>query len=232
MIFDATFKALSQIGDPRFRGVLLKGIGITIAMLLAFSAILVWGTGWIVGDSITLPWIGEITWVDNVVSWAMIPASLVLSTFLMVPVASAVTGLFLEDIAQAVEDRHYGALPPALRVPLSDAVKDSLGFLGTMAIANLVALIVYLIFIPFAPFIFWALNGFLLGREYFILAAMRRIGRLPAKQLWKKHILTIWAGGILMAIPLTVPLLNLLVPVIGAATFTHIYHRYHDREIT
>jgi uncharacterized protein involved in cysteine biosynthesis len=36
--------------------------------------------------------------------------------------------------------------------------------------------------------------------------------------------LTIWAAGILMAVPLSVPLLNLLVPVLGAATFTHITH--------
>ena len=36
-----------------------------------------------------------------------------LSVFLMVPVASAFTGFFLEDVAEAVEDRHYPA--PAAR---------------------------------------------------------------------------------------------------------------------
>jgi len=30
---------------------------------------------------------------------------------------------------------------------------------------------------------------------------------------------------VIMAVPLTVPVLNLLVPVIGAAAFTHLYHR-------
>ena len=28
-----------------------------------------------------------------------------------------------------------------------------------------------------------------------------------------------------MAAPLTVPILNLVVPVLGAATFTHLFHR-------
>ena len=224
MILEAFFKALGQMGDPRFRWVLLRAIAITVAAF-AFGALLVWGTGWLVGDSLTLPWIGEITWVDNVLSWAMVPVTLVLSVVLMVPVASAVTGLFLEEVAQAVEDRHYPHLGPAEPVSLSDTLRDSLGFLATMAIANIVALVLYLLFAPLAPFIFWGLNGFLLGREYFILAAMRRVGRTESKRLWRRHIAVIWAGGVLMAVPLSVPVVNLLVPVLGAATFTHIHHR-------
>ncbi len=224
MIFDAFFKAVGQMGDPRFRSVLLRGVGITVLVLFAFAALMVWGAGWLVGDSLTLPWIGTITWVDNVLSWAMVPVTMVASVFLMVPVASAVTGLFLEEVAQAVEDVHYPEAGRAASVPFSESVMDGLGFLGTMVLANLVALVLYLLFAPFAPFIFWGLNGFLLGREYFILAAMRRVGRVEAKRLWRRHLTTIWAGGVLMAMPLSVPVVNLLIPVLGAATFTHIFH--------
>ena len=224
MIFDAFFKAVGQMGDPRFRSVLLRGVGITVLVLFAFAALMVWGAGWLVGDSLTLPWIGTITWVDNVLSWAMVPVTMIASVFLMVPVASAVTGLFLEEVAQAVEDVHYPDAGHAASVPFSESVMDGLGFLGTMVLANVVALVLYLLFAPFAPFIFWGLNGFLLGREYFILAAMRRVGRVEAKRLWRRHLTTIWAGGVLMAMPLSVPVVNLLIPVLGAATFTHIFH--------
>ncbi|AUC53347.1 hypothetical protein CDO87_09115 [Sagittula sp. P11] len=224
MIFDAFFKAVGQMGDPRFRSVLLRGVGITVLVLFAFAALMVWGAGWLVGDSLTLPWIGTITWVDNVLSWAMVPVTMIASVFLMVPVASAVTGLFLEEVAQAVEDVHYPEAGRAASVPFSESVMDGLGFLGTMVLANVVALVLYLLFAPFAPFIFWGLNGFLLGREYFILAAMRRVGRVEAKRLWRRHLTTIWAGGVLMAMPLSVPVVNLLIPVLGAATFTHIFH--------
>ncbi len=232
MIFEAFFKALGQMGDPRFRGVLLRAIGITLLVLFGFSALMVWGAGWLVGDSLTLPWVGEITWVDNVLSWAMVPVTMVLSMVLMVPVASAVTGLFLEEVAQAVEDRHYPHLGPASPVSFAEGLQDSIGFLGTMALANLVALVLYVLFVPLAPFIFWGLNGFLLGREYFVLAAMRRVGRTAAKQLFRRHVATIWAGGVLMAMPLSVPLVNLLVPVLGAATFTHIFHRLTRADAT
>ena len=97
--------------------------------------------------------------------------------------------------------------------------------MGVLIGANLLALVLYLIFVPFAPLIFWALNGFLLGREYFQLVAMRRIGRVAAKQAFRAHMGQIWLAGGLMAVPLTIPLANLIVPVLGAATFTHLYHR-------
>ena len=126
---------------------------------------------------------------------------------------------------QAVEDKHYPDLPLVKGVPFSEALRDTISFLGVLIGANILALILYVVFAPLAPFIFWGLNGFLLGREYFTLAAMRRVGRVRARQLRSQHLLTIWVAGVLMAIPLSVPLINLLIPILGAATFTHIYHR-------
>ena len=143
----------------------------------------------------------------------------------MVPVASAITSLFLEDVADAVEARHYPHLPPANRISFLDGLRDTIAFLGVIIVANLLALIVYVFLAPFALFIFWGMNGFLLGREYFTLAAMRRVGRDRAKVLRRKHFVTIWAAGILMAMPLSVPLVNLIIPILGAATFTHIFNR-------
>ena len=96
---------------------------------------------------------------------------------------------------------------------------------GVLVGANILALVLYALFAPAAVFIFWGVNGFLLGREYFTLAAIRRVGRTEAKRLRGKHGLTIWAAGVLMAIPLSVPLLNLVIPILGAATFTHLFHQ-------
>jgi uncharacterized protein involved in cysteine biosynthesis len=168
--------------------------------------------------------IGEVRWLDDLLGWGSFILMLVLSVFLMVPVASAITSMFLEPVAQAVEDEHYPRLPPATPVPFLDGLKDTVGFLGVMLIANLIALIFYLLFTPLALFIFWAVNGFLLGREYYTLAAMRRVGRQQAKILRRRNLVTIWAAGVLMAIPLSVPILNLVIPIVGAATFTHLFH--------
>jgi CysZ protein len=224
MILSAFFRALGQTGDPRFRRVLFLGILLTLALLIAATAGFVWLIGWLTGEEVFLPLIGEVRWVNDLLSWGSFFLMLVLSVFLMVPVASAITSMFLEEVAAAVEDRHYPHLPRADPIAFWDGVRDTVNFLGVLVFANIAALVLYA-FLPFAAiFIFWGLNGFLLGREYFTLAAMRRVGRQGARDLRKRHAGTIWLAGVLMAIPLTVPLVNLLVPILGAATFTHLYH--------
>ncbi|MBZ8117129.1 EI24 domain-containing protein [Roseovarius sp. LXJ103] len=224
MIFTSFFKALAQMTDPRFRRVLVMGVGLTIALLVAATAGVLGLIGWLTGETSTLPLIGEVTWVNDVLGWGGLALMLVLSVFLMVPVASAIISLFLEDVAQAVEDRHYPGLPPAPSVPWSEALRDTVGFLGILIAANIAALLLYVL-LPFAAIvIFWGLNGYLLGREYFQLAAMRRIGRANAKALAKRNRGKIWLAGVLMAMPLSIPLVNLVIPILGAATFTHLFH--------
>lgn len=229
MIFSAAALALGQIDDARFRSVLLRGIGLSLLLLIALAVIAGWFAGWLVPETLTLPWIGQVHFVDTLASIGGVLAVLGLSVFLMMPVASAFTGLFLDTVADAVEETHYPELGQAQTLGIWDTVIDSLRFLGVLILANLLALILYLIFIPFAPFIFWALNGFLLGREYFQMVAMRRIGASAAAQMRKRHRLTIWGLGLVMAIPLTVPIINLAVPILGVAAFTHLYHALADR---
>ncbi|MFX0540683.1 EI24 domain-containing protein [Roseovarius sp. S4756] len=224
MIFTCFSKALSQMGDPRFRRVLILGVALTVALLFAVYALVLILISWLTGDVVTLPLIGEVRWVDDLLGWSSLLAMIVMSIFLMVPVASAITSFFLDDVAAAVEARHYPALPEVKPMGWMDALRDTAGFLGVLIVANILALILY-IALPFGAFaIFWGLNGYLLGREYFQLAAMRRLGRAGAQDLRRRHWLRIWGAGVLMAIPLSVPLVNLLIPILGAATFTHLVH--------
>lgn len=227
MIIGDFLKALGQLPDARFRRVLFLGIGLTFLLLFAVYAIVVFAVSIFAPDVVTLPIIGEVTWVKSVISWGSIFLMFGLSVFLMVPVASAFTSMFLDQVADAVEDRHYPTLPPVQPVPLADALRDTLSFLGILIAANLAALVLYIFFAPFAPLIFWGLNGFLLGREYFQLVAMRRMDRVAAQAMWRDNLGTVWLAGGLMAVPLTVPLVNLFVPILGAATFTHLFHRLH-----
>lgn len=224
MILTSFFSAVGQIGDPRFRRVLWLGLFLTVALLFAVYAGFLWLIAFFIGPEATLPLIGDVQWVDDFLRWSSLLVMIVLSSFLMIPVASVITSLFLDDVAQAVEDRHYPHLPDVPRVPFFDGLRDSVNFLGVLIAANVLALILYAFLPPLAVFIFWGMNGFLLGREYFTLAAMRRVGRARAKTLRSQHKGTIWLAGTLMAVPLTFPLINLLIPILGAATFTHIFH--------
>lgn len=225
MIFSDFAKAVAQLTDRRFRRVLWLGLLLTLALLIGIYALFLWFIQTFASDPVALPVIGQVEWVGALLSVGSLLIMLALSVILMVPVASAFSGLFLEDVAQAVEDRHYPQLPPVPRQGLGQTLIDTVNFFGLLVAVNLVAVLAYGFAGPAAPLVFWALNGFLLGREYFQLAAMRRLGRAGARALRRHHPLQIWFAGILMAVPLSIPLVNFLVPVLGAATFTHLFHR-------
>ncbi|MBQ2260580.1 MAG: EI24 domain-containing protein [Loktanella sp.] len=229
MILSSFMLALGQMGDTRFRSVLWRGIGLTIALLVAIYAGVLWLIEALTTEPVTLPGVGSVTWIGDLLSWGSLGVMILLSVFLMVPVASAITSLFLDEVAEAVEDKHFPELPLMPGPSFAEGLRDTVTFLGVLIGANLMAFVLYAM-LPFAAFfIFYALNGFLLGREYFQLAAMRRIGRDGARELRKKHQGTIWLAGCLMAVPLSFPFVNLVIPVLGAATFTHLFHRLNRR---
>ncbi len=218
-------RALAQISDPRFARVLLKALAVTLgALALVFWAV-VGGLGWLLPDTVTLPWIGEVGFIDDILSWAAIGLMIALSVVLMVPAAAAAVGFFLDDVAAAVEARHYPGLPPAEEQPLTGQIADAARFLALVVAVNVAALAIYLTVAPLAPFIFWIVNGFLLGREYFQLVAIRRLPPGEVKALRARNRARIWLAGTAMAVPMSVPVLNLIVPVLGVAVFTHQFHR-------
>lgn len=228
MILGDFLKAIGQLPDGRFQSVLWRGIGLTIALLIGLYALLLQLVQWLTVEPISLPGVGEVTWLGDLLSWGSLGLVFVLSIFLMVPVASAITSLFLDEVAQAVEDKHYPSLPVAPQVKFAQGLQDTVNFMGVLVAANIGAFVLYA-FLPWAAiFIFFGLNGYLLGREYFQLAAVRRIGRDGAKALRKQHSGKIWIAGCLMAVPLTFPLINLIIPILGAATFTHLFHRLNQ----
>lgn len=229
MMFSDFSKALAQLTDRRFRRVLLMGLGLTIALLAGATVLIAWVVGLFVPDVVTLPFVGEVSWLDSVASWATVLLMLVFSVVLMVPVAAAFTGIFLDDVAEAVEEKHYPGLPAVGSLPLLDTLRDSVGLIAVTIGVNLVALILLFFVGPLAPVLFWVVNGYLLGREFFQMAAMRREGREGANRLRARHAGKIWFAGTVMAVPLSVPLVNLVIPVLGAATFTHMYHRLAAR---
>lgn len=225
MILNDFLKSLAQLSDRRFRVVLWKGVGLSFLLLFGIYGLFVTGINIFTPETITLPWIGEVSVLKSIFSWASLILMIPLSMILMIPVASAFTGLFLDEVADAVEDRHYPSLPPTPKLSIGDTIMDTFNFLGLLVGLNIVGLVVFPFFGPLAPVMFLGLNGFLLGREYFQMAAMRRLGRVQGRSLMSVHRNEVWIAGTLMALPLLIPIINLFVPVLAAATFTHMFQR-------
>jgi len=215
--------SISQFSDRRFQRVVIKSILLAILALWALAAGGGSVLGWLFGGDLTLPWIGIITFNGSLIGWGAFWIILGLSVFLMVPVASAISAFFVDDVARAVEECHYPDALAQYRANLSEEIRESLGFLGAMLAANLIALIFYALFPVFAPIIFWSLNGYLIGREYFYMAAKRHLGRERALSAFRDNRFRVWMCGVFLVLPMSVPLFNLLVPVLVAASFTHLF---------
>ena len=229
MILGDFLKALGQIGDARILRVMALGVVLALGLLFAIYGVLIGVIDLFVPGSVSIPLIGQVEGLTTLFGWGSLLLVLVLSVFMMVPVASAFTAFFLEEVADAVEDRHYPGLPPARSPGFLAALADTLGLLALLLAVNLISLLLWPFAGPVMPFLAWGINGYLLGREYFTLVAARRLGREAAQQLRQQNAGQIWLAGVLMAAPLSFPLVNLLVPVLGVATFTHLFHRLQRR---
>ena len=75
-----------------------------------------------------------------------------------------------------------------------------------------------------ATIVFMVGSGYLIAREYFETVALRRMDEFDAKKAVSDNLPTLWVAGIVVALGLTVPVLNLIAPLVGAAAFTHLFH--------
>jgi len=217
-------KAVAQFRDPKFTKVVFKSLLITGSVLFLSLFPFYWILALILPESLTIPFIGTFypeAWLGGITIGFAVFAMI----FLMFPVAFLVVGFFLDDIAEAVETKHYPHLPKVPHLRIREIIGDAIKLFFVMIFANILAIIIYFVIPPLAPFIFYIVNGFLLGREYFQMVAMRRLGEKAATKMRKKFRMRIWLAGILMAVPLSIPIVNILVPLLGVATFTHMFHR-------
>ncbi|MDC1520956.1 EI24 domain-containing protein [Planktomarina temperata] len=225
MILSDFLKSIAQFDDPKFRRVLWRGLGLTIVLLIAACLLVNFGINQLLSSAWAANLIGDQSWLGALINIGGVLFTIALSIWLMVPVTSAIIALFLDEAAQAVEARHYPHLPKQTATKLQDQILVGIRFLGILLLANVGALILSMIVPLLAPFVFWATNGYLMGREYFQMAAMRRMPRAQAQELYQRHQGSIWTAGILMAIPMSIPLVGLFIPILGAATFTHQFER-------
>jgi CysZ protein len=230
-MLDAALKALEQLLSPQFRSVLLKSIALALVLLLALGIglhrVIAWliggGGGWLetaLGAGAHGP-VNALEWVLTVAAGFGLIAGAV---FLMPAVTSLVGGLYADEIADLVEREHYPADVPGTPVPIARALLEGVK-------AALLALVVYLVALPFlllaglGAIIFFVATAFLLGRVYFELAAMRFHPVDEAKRLRKARQGSVFVAGLLIAVFVSIPIVNLATPLFGMALMVHVHKR-------
>jgi uncharacterized protein involved in cysteine biosynthesis len=217
--------ALDELRHRAFWGVAAISVALTIALFAAVFGLAGWALG--VGGDITanLPYLGETTAPGFIGTLLYGLGALVASLLLMGPVAALFVGVFLEAVVSAVEKRRYPAASPGKAAPVLDQIRAALGLFAAVVLGNVLVLVLSILAPPLAPFLLIAVNGWLLGREYVEMVALRRMDRKAARAFRRKHRLRVFGMGAAMATLMAVPLANLFAPLLGAAAATHLYHR-------
>jgi CysZ protein len=225
-MFNALAKGFSQLGDPRTRRVVWIGIFTTAVFFgLLWLAITYFLATTALFDDASL------SWADWIIKFLGSAATLWVAWLFFPVTITLVVGLLLEGVAEAVEVRHYPHLKPATAARELQSFLITLRFAVLLIFLNLLMLI-FLFFPPLFPFVFYPVNGYLLGREYFELVARRRLSPIKARALRKLHGRQVLITGILVAFMMTLPLINLLTPIVATATMVHLFELWRHQNIS
>jgi uncharacterized protein involved in cysteine biosynthesis len=148
-----------------------------------------------------------------------------LMLLLMPALLAIVVSVFFDVIIGEVERRNYPGLPRPRGQSVFEIAAYTLRFTGLIVFVNLVALPLYLMLPGVNFLIAWAVNGYLFAREYFEAVAMRRLPPRQMRELRLTYSGRLFRAGVGVALLKTVPFLNLLMPVVACAYFTHLFHR-------
>jgi CysZ protein len=215
-MIEAAGLALRDIVSPPFRAVLIKSLAFAVALL----AILWIALGRLFDYFVSLPY----PWLDTAVEIASAVGLFIGLGFLIAPVTSLFAGLFLDDVAEVAERTHYPDEPPGRALPVFEAFAATAKFTAIVVLVNLVAFPM-VFFLGFGVLIFLVANSYLLGREYFELAAQRFHPRETARRMRLRHSATVYAAGGLIAGFLAIPFVNLLTPLFATALMVHLHKR-------
>lgn len=214
-------KAIAQALDPRFRRVLVRSLGATFATFLAL-----WGLVWLL---VTRTRIFEAGWLEGIADAFGGLFAIALTWLLFPAVVGMVMSLFIDEVADAVEERHYPGLGPARKQSLSEIMWTTARFTALLIAVNLLALPIYLVPVVNVV-VFYVINAALLGREYYELVAYRRLAVPNADALRRASQLRIFLAGGPAVFLFTVPIVNLAAPILATAALVHVFHRLQGRD--
>jgi len=230
-MLDAAVKALSQILSPPMRSILWRSIGLALVLIVVLAIglqrLLSWfatsGEGWaeaMLGPGFHTP-LNILAWIVSIAAGLGVVFGAV---FLMPAITSLVASVFVDEVAEHVEREHYPAERPGTALPFGLAMTEGVK-------TALLTILVYLIALPFvfvagAGFIaFFIATAWLLGREYFELAAMRFRPPAEAKAMRKQNAAVVFTAGLVIAAFVSIPIVNLATPLFGMAFMVHMHKR-------
>jgi CysZ protein len=212
-MLNAVLFALRDIPTPPFRAVLLKSIGLTLA-LLAVVWIGTFAAAEHFATAIPEDWRTAVDWLVGLLLFVGLG-------FLVAPVAALFAGLYADEAAEVVERTRYPDDRPGVSQPLMTSLILALRFTALVVLINIAML--PLLFLPGLNVpVFLVVNAYLLGREYFEQVAMRFRSPEAARAFRGAHSGKVMLGGLSIALLLAIPIVNILTPLYATALMVHV----------
>ncbi len=236
-MIDAAAKAISQMFTPALRAVLLKAVGLTLLLIVIvgvvlqrlLSALATQGADWAEHASGFAP---HALW--NLLAWVLsIMASLGIVTgalFLMPTIAAFVGSFFVDEVGDAVEREYYPAEPTGRALPFFRALIEGLK-IALLTLAVYFCALPFIFFAGLGVIVLFLANAYLLGREYFELAAMRFRPPLEAKAMRRANSTYVFLGGMVIAVFVSIPVVNLATPIFAMAFMVHVHKRIAGKRV-
>jgi uncharacterized protein involved in cysteine biosynthesis len=157
-------------------------------------------------------WLGYLSMAGSMAaSVAVVVLAIALS-----PAISIVVGGVMFDFAAERIEKKIGA-PTARSVKIQESVLNGVRIALPALGFNLIAIPLY--FIPVINAItFYALNGFLMGREYATITAARHMSYQEAVALRERHGVAVFAVGLACSV------IPFVAPLVGASAMTRLIH--------
>ena len=205
-MFKAFFSAINDVTSPEFRSVLWKSIGLTIIL---FIAILV-GIETLLSFVTLVPW----PWLQTTMALGTGLGLLAAFFFLAGPVIAMFAGLFLDNIAEKVETRHYPRDVRGTPLAMIPAFFFGLKFASVALLVNIIVLPL-IFFAGFGAVLLVIANAYLISRQYFEAASALR----------QKNGRMLFFAGVIPALISLIPIVNLIVPLFATSYFVHIFKK-------
>jgi uncharacterized protein involved in cysteine biosynthesis len=134
---------------------------------------------------------------------------------------------FDDKMVAVIEKADYPDVPPA-QPPFWPTFAHDMEFSLKALLFNILCLPLYII--PLIGLcVYYALNGWLLGTQFFRMIAGRRIAKAEADALERRFRPSILMAGIAISFFSTIPVLNLAAPLLGVATMLHLFYGMRNR---
>jgi uncharacterized protein involved in cysteine biosynthesis len=221
-MISAFLRALTVLSVPSMRQLVAICIGVAVA---SFAALWL-GMALLIGHHHWFGW----HWLDWLADAFGVVAVAILSWLLFPAIVTLIMGFFLERVAATVEALEYPGRGAPRVQPLGETIRGTLRLMGLTILLNILALPVYLLMPGINLFVFLALNGYLFGREYFEVVALRRLDTAATRAVRQRFAARLFIGGVMIAGLFAVPLVNLIAPVVATAFMVHVFERLRSFE--